>query len=272
MGGDDLGSDDEYLNPSVTADEGRLEALLKAEREEESDSKKRKVDVVEANNEEEEEDDDDMPKKKKKSSTRKLIEAARTLSLESAEVQASFLWTTLKHHIQMKGGSVDDLTKLEPHHLATNQASDLFSRLRASISMKKLKNWKPIGTPMVLIVCVSARRAVSVLKELARIKVPVAKLFAKHMEISQQRQLLSTKAFGLAVGTPNRIQALCDGDDTSSDLSLRSTRLVILDSHANQKGFTVFTLPDTAPETMDLVSTRVLPQLKKRKDIKLAIY
>jgi hypothetical protein len=123
---------------------------------------------------------------------------------------------------------------------------------------------------MVLVVCVSARRAVAVLKELAGLKLRAAKLFAKHMDVSQQRTMLTQQAYGLAVGTPNRLLALCQGDEPA--LNLNHTSIIILDSESNPKGYTVCTLPDTAGDCMELLRLHVLPQFKKRKDIQIAMF
>jgi hypothetical protein len=129
---------------------------------------------------------------------------------------------------------------------------------------------------MVFIVCISARRAVAVLKELAFLKVRAAKLFAKHMQVDQQRAMLRSAPFGLAIGTPHRILALCQpSDDNQKEtpaLRLDKTQLVVLDSHVNPKGFTVSSLPDTAPACMELLRNHVLPSLSSRKDLKLAFF
>ena len=132
-----------------------------------------------------------------------------------------------------------------------------------------------------LIVCISARRAVSLLKELAPLRVRTAKLFPKNGTIEEQRQQLMA-SISLAVGTPHRLGQLLapdpavdagDGSSRRRDqslLSLEHTRLVVLDCHLSHKQYTVCTLPDTAPSCMALVRDHVLPQLQKRKDCKVA--
>jgi len=261
MGGDDLGSDDEFLNPSIsdTFETSLVEKLTAAE--EDSDKNKRK-----RSHSNDDDSVDEIPTKK--SSARVLIEAGRNLQNESAEVQCAFLSTALAHEIQLRGHTMDKLPKLTTFHFVTSPESTLEARLRSAISLKKMKKWKVIKSPMVLIVCVSARRAVAVLKELASLNIRAAKLFAKHMNVNQQRDLLSQQAYGLAVGTPHRLLALCNDDS----LNLKNTQLVVLDSETNPKGFTVCTLPDTAGDCMELLRQGVLPQLKRRKDLKLAMF
>lgn len=260
MGGDDLCSDDEFLNASVDdfPEENRIEEVT-GEVEEVGGKRKRKA------------DDSIHELTTKKSSMKLLINTGRDLEKQKADVQAKFLWTGLKHYVQLKGESISSDMKIEDFHLRTSSAESLLNRLKDVISMKKLKKWKPIGSPMVIVLCISARRAVAVLKELSALKVRAAKLFAKHMSVDQQKEMLTDQAFGIAVGTPNRIQVLChDEGKGKATLYLGKTTHVIIDCHVNQKGYTVCTLPDTAPDTMDFLKQRVIPQIKKRKDIKIS--
>jgi len=259
MGGDDLCDDDQFLNPLIND--------ITEEKEEEhfaeslQNEKKRKR--------EEKSTDDEVVTKK--STMKLLINAGRDLQKEATDVQAKFLLTSVKHYLQMKGKAINESIKIEKSHLQISQGETMLDRLKNVVSIKKLKKWKTIGSPMVLIMCISARRAVAVLKELSALKIRAAKLFAKHMSIDQQREMLSGQSFGLAVGTPNRLLALCEeGERGVAELYLEKTTHVVLDTHVNQKGFTVCTLPDTAPDTMEFIEKRVIPEINKRKDIKLS--
>ena len=265
MGGDDLDSDDDYLNQPVqdTAEEKLRE---KFEREDELSDKKRKRD-----NEVEQDDEVDEPPSKK-SSMKVLIEAGRDLENQPGDVQAAFLTMSLKHYLQMQGESIDGLMKIQQSHFLTSKESTIENRLRSVVAKKKLKGWKPIGSPMVVIVCISARRAVAVLKDLSGLKIRCGKFFAKHLSIDEQKEMLRKQSFAIVVGTPNRLKALCEPEHAGGKAAmyLGKTNLVMLDSHVNQKGYTVCTLPDTAPDTFDFIKERVLPQVKARKDIKMA--
>jgi hypothetical protein len=187
-------------------------------------------------------------------------------------LQAAFLTMSLKHYLQMQGESIEGLMKIQPSHFLASNESTIESRLRSVVAKKKLKEWKPIGSPMVVIVCISARRAVAVLKDLGGLKIRCGKFFAKHLSMEEQKGILKTQSFAIAVGTPNRLKALCEPEHVGGKAAmyLGKTNLILLDSHANQKGFTVCTLPDTAPDTFDFIKERVLPQIKARKDIKMA--
>ena len=115
-----------------------------------------------------------------------------------------------------------------------------------------------------VIVCISARRATEILKDLAPLKMRMAKLFPKSGSVKEQ---LLTTPFGVAVGTPNRIHALAEKSET---ILLSKTHVVIFDSQISHKAYTVCTLPDTAPDCMRFLVEHVLPQLQVRKDLKLA--
>ena len=173
--------------------------------------------------------------------------------------------------------------------------------------MKRLKNWKHPNSPMVIIVTLSARRSVELMKELSSLKLPVAKLFAKHMSVEDQVKLLQGvggksgsnqggaaaaaggggkkkgrgKCYSLAVGTPGRLLKLLrhgrddhdDGGNNLGALRLNHTELVILDCHEDSKGWNVCTLKDTSKELMELMKEGLVPQLEKRKGkIKLAMF
>jgi hypothetical protein len=181
------------------------------------------------------------------------------------------------HHNQLQSGKegseVDDTAlqpRLQPHHFkaCSPKSHTLEARLRDVIpSVKQLKTWKNTKSPMVLVLCLSARRAVQVLKDINSFKVRAAKLFAKHMSVSQQEEMLQSTPFGIAVGTPHRMQVLCE----KKALKLTHTKLVVLDAHKDAKNFTVCTMPDTAPHCMGFLKDHVLPQIKDRpKDCKLA--
>ena len=77
----------------------------------------------------------------------------------------------------------------------------------------KFKTWtrkNAPGSPLVIIVCMSAKRCALLLKHLAKYKKAVAKLFAKHMKRQDQIELLQTQKVAMAIGTPHRIGKLVD--------------------------------------------------------------
>ena len=300
MGGDDLGSDDEYLNPSISNadvidviddddddddddnddDEALRESSNKRKRSDEkraeiSTSKKKNKDMIEKI-------DPINPSGRKKL----LLHTARGIGQESPDVQAAFLWTCYTHALGASDTAIigdkfqpssfiswGDRIKLS-QGILTNEERDakypfiIKEAVSTTSSMKRLKAWNVKKSPMILIACVSARRCVAVLKAISSLKVRCAKLFAKHMDLQQQISQLSSTPFPIAVGTPNRILKLCEDEA----LNLDSTEFVFIDGHEDAKAFTVCTLNDTAPELARLIQKQVQLQLKERFDkIKLVI-
>lgn len=305
MGGDDLESEDEYLDQSwATKTEKRLSTALDETIDESTvdrsqtatgNGKKRGADTAItalSPTENDEDEDGTQPKRQKTASTPRnlLLDAGRGIADEGTDVQAVFLWTCFTHFRKLKdkgeGGddganAVDDADKFTPSHFATAKEDDpkntpkkyersIVTFLKNGVlpSTKRLKKWKHTKSPMVLIMCISARRAVSILKDLSSLNVRVAKLFAKHMNVSDQVAMLDQNSYGVAVCTPNRcLKLLEDGA-----LVLDRTELVLVDCHEDGKRFTVCTMNDTAPDLMEFIDRGVLPQIRRRKTIKFAMF
>lgn len=268
MGGDDLDDDDDYLVQQV-----KDTAVDELVREVEDESKRRKRKKVSTDNEPEEKDDSASKKKKSKSSPETLLlEASR--NLDTTEQQAAFLSASLRHYSLISTNKDPEISLNANSHFVASDKPSLVERLKDGISSKKLKKAKNnIASPAVVIICQSARRAVAILKECSALNTRVAKLFPKNgtmeSQLAQLRTTTSAAGYGLAVGTPHRLEQLCQSDN---GLSFDKTQLVVLDCHASPKGFTVCTLPDTAVKTMSLLRDFVVPELKRRKDIRLAFF
>lgn len=262
MGGDDLGSDDEYL-VGTAADEGQVpaddsasdnETPLKEEgvKQQES-SNKRSLSPRTTPDKEEVVPETTKKKRKRRHKDNPLAELGHTVRTLSDGEQAKLL--TDFAGIAFGANQVR----------TCDETSNLPDRIQGLISRRKMKRWKEKQSPCVLIVCLSARRAVQMLKELAPFNIRAAKLFAKHMSIDTQKELLEDGAFGIAVGTPHRILALLQ----EKALTLKSTKLVVLDTFQNQKGFSVYTLPDTMTATKDLLQDHVHNNSHKKKGVRV---
>eukprot|EP00518_Triparma_eleuthera_P011357 CAMPEP_0182468200 /NCGR_PEP_ID=MMETSP1319-20130603/15127_1 /TAXON_ID=172717 /ORGANISM="Bolidomonas pacifica, Strain RCC208" /LENGTH=272 /DNA_ID=CAMNT_0024668371 /DNA_START=183 /DNA_END=997 /DNA_ORIENTATION=- len=105
---------------------------------------------------------------------------------------------------------------------------------------KRLKRWSS-SSPLFLVLCLSARRATSVLKDLTPLRCPVNKLWSKNMKEAEQAAAVR-RGCRAAVGTPNRVLGLV----RSGGLSLAMTELVVVDCEVDGKGFNVVSLKDTA--------------------------
>jgi len=261
-----------------------------------------------------------------------LIHAGRGIALDSTESQSMFLNTLYSHATKLSEGNTttasankedtednDELDKVEDstfsfqQHLYqapksvdtktnTYNHSNIAAYLKSGAlpSNKRLKNWKHSHSPMILVITISARRAVELMKQLSsEIKLPICKLFAKHMKVEEQAELLcngvggnknnnnqsngggnnkkKAKYYSLAVGTPNRLLKLLQHTEGEGGggpaLRLNHTELIIIDCHTDSKGWNVCTLKDTSSDLMEVLRMGVIPQLEKRTGkVKLGLY
>ncbi len=98
------------------------------------------------------------------------------------------------------------------------------------------------GSPIMVIITASALRATEVIKAVSSklIKVKIGKLFAKHFKLSEQIEMLSKTYFPIVIGTPNRIEKLIE----LGALSLKESKVLLVDHTPDVKNFTTLTLPD----------------------------
>mmetsp|Transcript_9932 Transcript_9932/g.22168 ORF Transcript_9932/g.22168 Transcript_9932/m.22168 type:complete len:279 (-) Transcript_9932:153-989(-) len=207
----------------------------------------------------------------------------------SPELQAQYLSKIYRKALLGIGATasdetaIDDLTDFEPDNFVSLPSFE-FSKdgyapyIREVVSsMKVLKKWtgrykqgesrkdgkvRDGGSPMVIIICISARRCVEVLKEIATLKIRVAKLFAKHMSLDDQKRMLSEDCPPIAVGTPARLLKLAEEERA---LLLDRTEVVVLDMKQNVKNFNVCTLPETSVDLAKFIFKTVRPKMEQRK-------
>mmetsp|Transcript_24123 Transcript_24123/g.27938 ORF Transcript_24123/g.27938 Transcript_24123/m.27938 type:complete len:327 (+) Transcript_24123:151-1131(+) len=291
-GGDDLESDDEYLDQNW----GKTETVSVAADETVKEQKtpdgiiglSKKRSLSEAHDDHDGEEIMTLSKKKKPTSSKKLLrEACRGIAEETPEIQAAFLWTCFTNALKLQGTEIPE-EKFNGSNFALSVKDNKQNKAKYDQSMakflksgvlssgKKLKKWRHNKSPMVIIICVSARRAVSILKDISSLNVRAAKLFAKHMNVEEQNAMLRENKYSIAVGTPNRLLKLLEnkGDDCDDEgeLCLDQTELIIIDCYEDKKRFTVCTLNDTAPDLMRFIHQGAFPQLTKRKSLKFALF
>jgi len=306
MGGDDLASDDEYVfgsrDPSAS-DNDSVSSEIEGNQLESSSNKRKGYDTDKLNYDDTLTSSKKRRKKKKNdafvSSKSLLILAGRGIALDSVESQVKFINTLYSHTMKMNGNDEADTFSFTPEHFYTTpletdekkkqfQHKNLDAFLKGSVtSMKRLKNWKHECSPMVIIVTLSARRAVELMKDLTSLKLPIAKLFAKHFSVEEQVELLkgtvkgggggeggkkrSERCYSIAVGTPGRLLTLLQhgrdeqGSDGLGALRLNHTEVIIFDTHEDSKGFNVCTLKDTSSDLMHFMKEGVVPQLERKK-------
>ncbi|GAB5031333.1 protein cmss1-like [Nannochloropsis oceanica] len=129
------------------------------------------------------------------------------------------------------------------------------------------KSQREMAHPFVVLLSSSAVRANELAKDL-RMKLrnlKTAKLFAKHLKVDAQVEVLQSEFNALAVGTPNRLIKLLE----MNAMSLARCRLVVLDSSfKDSKSFDLLTLPGVAKDTALLLRDHVLPAMTARKERK----
>jgi hypothetical protein len=124
-----------------------------------------------------------------------------------------------------------------------------------------LNSHKVVGNPLVVIVCSGARAAASVINGISKdMKCKIGKLFAKHFKIKDQVEALKY-AFPIVVGTPNRLSKLI----SLGSLSLRSTKLVVVDVSKDAKDFSILTMPEVSEDFYTLFVSDILPNVNNLK-------
>ena len=121
-------------------------------------------------------------------------------------------------------------------------------------SLKKVFAGKPTSSPTVLVVTGSSNRACALIKQLSTLKLPIAKLFSRHMKVDQQKDAMKKTAFPIGVGTPNRVLKLLD----LGYIKLSKTTLVIFDVSVDVKGYHLFSQADTKGDSAVLLQRHLL--------------
>ena len=261
MGGDDLGSDDEYLAVPARGvndyfDDSSVGDVVEQNQQQKSQKQKRKGD--ESNQSSSNDNTVSKPKKSKKRGgpMQVLGEKIRSESTDSkAEILSEFAGAEF---------SASHIAKLRDD--GNIDSGNFMDRLLCLISKKQLKTKLQQKSPRAIIFCQSARRCVAILKDLGPMKVRVAKLFPKQGTIGEQGRQMELQEFGLVVGTPHRIKELVD----RGNLSLKNTQLLALDTFLNPKHQSVYTLHDTAPFLKDILKEHAQPICNKgKKELKI---
>lgn len=124
------------------------------------------------------------------------------------------------------------------------------------------------GCPAILIISSSAMRSIELLRGLRSLtkECHAVKLFSKHMKVEEQVSLLKNRV-NIASGTPSRIKKLIDIEA----LGISRLAAIVLDMHADVKGYSLFTLPQIRDEFWDLYRTYFHQRLL-HGDLKLCLF
>jgi hypothetical protein len=275
MGGDDLDSDDDYLAAPLG---GAADNAVDSSSEEEDDEQHRvrQQEQISKRQRTTESDErikssaasngDAKEKRKPKKRGGPMQVLGSKIRLESAESKAEILSEFAGAEFQ--ASHMAKLSSKNNYDVDAHIDSANFKdRLLCLVSKKQLKNKLKQRSPKVVIFCLSARRSVAILKDLAPMRLRVAKLFPKQGTIGEQARQLETTEFALAVGTPHRIKELVE----RGSLTLKNTQLLGLDTFLNPKNQSVYTLHDTAPFLRSILKDHAQPLcVKGKKDLKIA--
>ena len=160
---------------------------------------------------------------------------------------------------------------MEPAALGKHTLESLARYIRYLVPTWKFdfkgKGRKRDKSPNVIILSASALRATDVIKHVSPFHCKVLKLFARHLKVEDQTELLAKQFHPLAIGTPGRVKKLLE----INALSLAHTTHLVIDMHRDSKNMTVLELKDTVKEVIDIVQFYALPRLNNGT-LKLVLY
>lgn len=128
-----------------------------------------------------------------------------------------------------------------------------FGSLKDSLSKQNKQN----GSPRLLVICPSAIRCTDIVRSLKELNpskgVPIAKLFAKHIKLHEQKEFLQSNQTVIAVATPNRAKSLIE----DGAFSTKYLGLILLDtSYVDDKQRTLFDVPEIKQQLFDFLGLK----------------
>ncbi|XP_057269052.1 protein CMSS1 isoform X1 [Pezoporus wallicus] len=168
---------------------------------------------------------------------------------------------------------MEELKLSDSCFLPANDLTHSFSSYLKEICPKwaKLrKNHTEKKSVVMLVICSSALRSLELIKSMTAFKgdCRVLKLFAKHIKIKEQLNMLEKGVFHIGVGTPGRVKALVEQDG----LCLDSTKYMILDwNWRDQKLRRMMDIPEIKKETIDLLEMSII-KLCREGSVKLGLF
>ncbi|KAM4905553.1 LOW QUALITY PROTEIN: protein CMSS1 [Sylvia borin] len=168
---------------------------------------------------------------------------------------------------------LEELQLSDSCFLPANDLTHSFSSYLKEICPKWAKlrrTHKEKKSVVMLVLCSSALRSLELIKSMTAFKgdCRVLKLFAKHIKIKEQMNMLEKGVFHIGVGTPGRIKALVE----QGALCLNSTKYMILDwNWRDQKLRRMMDIPEIKKETIDLLEKSII-KLCRDGSVKLGLF
>lgn len=216
--------------------------------------------------------------KKRKSSGKPAIRKKYQRTLinfydHDTEGQFELWWDAFKMHSKDLFTDMELEQKVFPSSSIVKSTKEYDSKKLDSF-VDVLKEFRPSdlpsinGSPKVLIVTLSAIRAVDIIRSLKNIqsKFKLGKLFSKHKKLQDQRLFLDTNLVEFAVGTPDRLCKLfeeCLKDD--------EIELLVIDTGRDAKERNIVEMPETKGKLFELVHSHLIKRLNS-ESCKLLFY
>ncbi|PWN33856.1 uncharacterized protein FA14DRAFT_190969 [Meira miltonrushii] len=286
----DAGSDVGYDSESGEAGP----SSTRSRQEENGNKQKRRIEQTEVD--EEENRNKKKQKMKKRDQIKKQKKAAANMALQPGalakypvEMQADHLrqlmrsckqfskWTEMElDEMGVAQSMLIDTSGLDIKREADTLAQFILKAMpKVTEAIKSVKDEGVCGQPSVLVISGNAQRAADLSRSLRSLnpssdsngkeknngkskgKVAVAKLFARHFKIDEQKAFLEASICPLAVGTPQRLQDLL-----TNGLDLQKLRCIIIDATwTDQKQRTML---DTIETRQALFSMLACPEFQAR--------
>ncbi|CAB1417734.1 unnamed protein product [Pleuronectes platessa] len=213
------------------------------------------------------------PKKKRKKKKKTITDVLATSEPKpgcAADLQSmvSLYFSDKRSVIEQEELTLQDSCFLSSNDLTHTLSSYL--KLVCPKWAKIQKQHTEKSSVILLIVCSSALRAIELIKQLTTFKgeTKAMKLFAKHIKIEEQVNLLQKGVTHIGVGTPGRISALIEKDG----LTLKSLRYVVLDWNLrDQKLRRMVDIPEIKLDFMKLLEGGILTGCREGK-LKIGLF
>ncbi|XP_063070686.1 protein CMSS1 [Engraulis encrasicolus] len=212
--------------------------------------------------------------KKKKKRKKKRITEVLAVSEPCAATPAD-LQQALQTHLTNTRSVIEqeELTLHDSSFLTCNDLTHSLSSYMKQVCPKwaKLQKRHTMKSSLVIIIaCSSALRVLELIKQLAVFKgeAKILKLFARHIKVEEQVQLLKKFVSHIGVGTPARIAELIQKDG----LSLEALKYVVLDwNWRDQKCRRMVDVPEVKPEMFKMLETGILQRCRSG-DTKIGLF
>ncbi|XP_041528948.1 protein CMSS1 isoform X2 [Microtus oregoni] len=170
--------------------------------------------------------------------------------------------------VELEELNLPDSCFLKANDLTHSLSSYLKEICPKWVKLRKTHNEKK--SVLMLIICSSAIRALELIRSLTAFKgdAKVMKLFAKHIKVQEQVNLLEKRVIHLGVGTPGRIKQLVKQDG----LNLNPLKFLVFDwNWRDQKLRRMMDIPEIKKEVFELLEVGVL-DLCKSESLKLGLF